>query len=112
MPSPKRPDRLSSSPSVLLNAYLTFFRRRRGGGVELQVREADQLTSWPLAPFCAEVKNYFSYTAIPSCVHVVQRGNIVTPVILSDIDSGERGNQTGNVISFAPIRRGDGRTLL
>ena len=44
----------------------------------------------------AEVKNEFSYTAIPLCLHVVQRGNIVfnkccDTCILSDIDSGERG---------------------
>ena len=31
MPSLKRPDCLKGSPSVLLNAYLTFFRRCRGG---------------------------------------------------------------------------------
>jgi len=38
--------------------------------------------------------------------------NAVMAVILSDIDSGERGNQTCKVNSFVSTRRGEGRTLL
>jgi len=110
MPYPQRPDRLRGSTSVVLNAYLAFFRRLGWG-----IWTAGPW-SWPLAPSRAEVKNEFSCIVIPLCVHVVQRGNTVfskrcDACILSDIDNDESGNQTGSVNNFVSIRRCEGRTL-